>query len=235
MAITIKQGNPQQLNKEVSSIVEDCFEGVWSHDDLVELIKIPHESETFMVVYDDNKPVGYAYVVADYVESVDLKISTIQEMGLLPDYRETDIVEQLLDNAITFSKANNAEIVEQQVTSLDQWLIPKLISKNMIPSEIRADREISTSNEAKLILENLKKNPKLNIIMNQLYFEQNDELESHIVDSDQDLDEIPRNDPIAFGSIISVEKAEELENTLNELYNIDIEWDEIGITFDYKI
>ncbi|MHA1742841.1 MAG: hypothetical protein ACTSV6_01165, partial [Candidatus Heimdallarchaeota archaeon] len=65
------------------------------------------------------------------------------------------------------------------------------------------------------------------------FFEQNDDLESHIIESEQDLDNLPRKDPIAFGSIISVNRAEELDTILEELRKIDVEWDEIGITFDY--
>ena len=71
--------------------------------------------------------------------------------------------------------------------------------------------------------------------MNQLFFEDNDNLESHIVENEKDFDNLPRNDPIAFGSIISIEKADDLDKTLNELKKIDVEWDEIGITFDYMI
>ena len=71
--------------------------------------------------------------------------------------------------------------------------------------------------------------------MNQLFFENNDELETHIVENEADFDLIKRNDPIAFGSIISIDKADDLENTLTELKNLDIEWDEIGITFNYML
>ena len=103
----------------------------------------------------------------------------------------------------------------------------------MRPSEIKADREISSFNEAKLILTNLKKNPKLRVLMNQLFFEINDELESHIIENEEDFDSITKKNPIAFGSVISIEKADDLDKTLNELKKLDIEWDEIGITFDF--
>ncbi|NHJ04598.1 MAG: GNAT family N-acetyltransferase [Candidatus Heimdallarchaeota archaeon] len=235
MAITIKQGKPKDMFKEVSSIVNECFEGVWSPEDLSQLIDIPHESQIFLVAFAGEKPVGYAYIVVDYYDTVDTKIATIQELGVLPKYRESDIASDLIENAIKFSKASNAELLEQVVSSIDQWLIPTLVTKQLKPSEIKADREISSFNEAKLILDNIKKNPKINVIMNQLFFETNNELETHMIESEYDFDEISRKDPIAFGSIISVDKADELENTLNELRNIDIEWDEIGITFDYII
>ena len=71
--------------------------------------------------------------------------------------------------------------------------------------------------------------------MNQLFFESDNKLESQMIEEESDLDEIKRNGLIAFGSVISIEKTEELESTLNELSSIDIEWDEIGITFDYYI
>ena len=233
MAITIKQGNPKDLYNDVSSIVSECFEGVWSPEDLLQLLELPHESKTFLVAYDDDKPIGYAYVVADFFDTVDTTIATIQELGVLPKYRETDIADQFIDKAITFSKASNAELLEQVVSSIDNWLIPTLIKKQLKPSEIKADREISSFNEAKLILTNIKKNPKINVIMNQVFFESNNDLESHMIESEFDFDEIPRKDPIAFGSIISIDKTDELENTLNELNNLEIEWDEIGITFDF--
>ncbi|MFW9925042.1 MAG: GNAT family N-acetyltransferase [Candidatus Thorarchaeota archaeon] len=235
MTITLKQGIPKELAKEVTSIVNDCFDGVWSSEDLQQLVEIPHESQLFIVAYDGSNPIGYAYIVADYVESVDFKIATIQELGMLPDYRESDVAGLLIEDAIKFSQSCKAELVEQVVSSLDQWIIPTLISKNLKPSEIKADREISTFNEAKLILNSLRKNPKLNVIMNQLFFETNNDLETHLVDNESDFADIPRNDPIAFGSIISVDKSDELDSTLNELKKINVEWDEIGITFDYKI
>ena len=235
MVVKIKQGTPKKMYKEVSSIVSECFEGVWSAEDLLQLIELPHDSTLFLVAYDDEKPVGYAFVVADYVEALDTKIASVQELGVLPKFRESKIAESLLDKAITFSKANKVELLEQVVSSVDQWIIPTLVVKNLKPSEIKADREISTFNEAKLILGNLKKNPKLTVLMNQVFFENNDDLETHMVENETDFDKIERNNPIAFGSIISVEKIEELDNTLNELKKLDIEWDEIGITFDYML
>jgi len=235
MVVKIKQGNPKQLYKEVTSIVSDCFGGVWTAEDLEELIGIPHENKTFMIAYDGENPVGYAFVVADYVEAVDAKIASVQELGVLPKYREEKIADELIDKAIQFSKANKAELLEQVVSSIDQWIIPTLVNKNLKPSEIKADREISSSSEAKLILTNLKKGNKINVIMNQLFFEDNDKLEAHMVEEEADLDKIERNGLIAFGSVISIDKTEELESTLNELTSIDIEWDEIGITFDYYL
>ena len=235
MVVKIKQGNPKQLYKEVTPIVSDCFGGVWTAEDLEELIGIPHENKTFMIAYDGENPVGYAFVVADYVEAVDAKIASVQELGVLPKYREKKIADELIDKAIQFSKANKAELLEQVVSSIDQWIIPTLVNKNLKPSEIKADREISSSSEAKLILTNLKKGNKINVIMNQLFFEDNDKLEAHMVEEEADLDKIERNVLIAFGSVISIEKTEELESTLNELTSIDIEWDEIGITFDYYL
>ncbi|MHA1630014.1 MAG: GNAT family N-acetyltransferase [Candidatus Heimdallarchaeota archaeon] len=233
MTIKIKQGKPKDLFPEVSAIVSDCFGSVWTADDLQQLIDFPHENKLFLVAYKDDKPIGYAFVVADYMDVVDTKVATVQEIGLLPEYREMEIAEEFLDRAIQFSKANQAELLEQVVSTIDQWLIPVLIKKKLRPSEIKADREISSTNEAKLIISNLKKNPKLTVLMNQLFFEQNDDLESHIIESEQDLDNLPRKDPIAFGSIISVNRAEELDTILEELRKIDVEWDEIGITFDY--
>ncbi len=235
MTVKIKQGTPAKLFKEVSPIVSECFEGVWSEKDLKELIGIPHDSKIFFVAYKDDKPVGYAFVVANYVDAVDAKIASVQELGVLPQYRETEVVDELLDKAIQFSKTNKVELLEQVVSSIDQWIIPNLVNKNLKPSEIKADREISSSNEAKLILTNLKKSDKINVIMNQLFFESDNKLESQMIEEESDLDGIERNGLIAFGSVISVEKTEELESTLNELSSIDIEWDEIGITFDYYI
>ncbi|MHA1126272.1 MAG: GNAT family N-acetyltransferase [Candidatus Heimdallarchaeota archaeon] len=235
MVVKIKQGSPKQMYEEISSIVSECFEGVWSAEDLLQLIELPHESKLFLVAYNDEKPVGYAFVVADYVDALDTKIASVQELGVLPKFRESEITEKLLDKAITFSKANKAEILEQVVSSVDQWIIPTLLTKNLKPSEIKADREISTFNEAKLILGNLKKNPKLTVLMNQVFFEDNDALETHMIESDTDFDQMKRNDPIAFGSIISVEKIDELDDTLNELKKLDVDWDEIGITFDYML
>jgi len=121
------------------------------------------------------------------------------------------------------------------VSTIDQWLIPAFVKKNLKPSEIKADREISSFNEAKLILTNIKKNSKITVLMNQLFFEDNDKLETHIVENEADFELIKRDDPIAFGSIISIDKADDLENTLTELKNLDIEWDEIGITFNYML
>jgi len=233
MAIKIVQGIPKELFKEVSPIVKDCFEGVWSENDLQQLLDLPHENNLFLVAYDDDKPIGYAFVVADYVETVDTKIATIQEIGLLPDYRDSEVAGDFLEKAIQFSKANKAELLEQVVSTIDQWIIPTLTKKNLKPSEIKADREISSFNEAKLILTNIKKNPKISVLMNQIFFENNDALETHIVEDEEEIDSIKRNDPIAFGSIISIDKAEDLEKTLNELNKLDVDWDEIGITFDY--
>jgi len=233
MTIKIKQGNPKELFQEVSVIVSDCFDGVWTATDLQQLIDFPHENKLFLVAYENEKPIGYAFFVVDYMDVIDTKVATIQEIGILPDYRESELAEKFLDYAIQFSKANQAELLEQVVSTIDRWLIPALIKKKMKPSEIKADREISSTNEAKLILSNLKKNPKLTVLINQLFFEQNESLESHIVENETDLDNLPRNDPIAFGSIISITKAEELDQILEELYNIGVEWDEIGITFDY--
>ena len=235
MVIKIKQGTPKAMFKDVANIVGDCFEGIWSAEDLEKLIELPHESQLFIVAYDDDKPIGYAFVVADFFEAVDTKIATIQELGVLPKYRESEAAENLIKNAIQFSRASKAELLEQIVSSIDQWIIPTLMNQNLKPSEIKADREISSFNEAKLILDNLKKNTKINVIMNQLFFESNDDLESHMIENDDDFNEISRDDPIAFGSIISVDKADELELTLNELKKVDIEWDEIGITFDYML
>lgn len=235
MVIKIKQGTPKQLYKDVSPIVSDCFEGVWTAKDLEELIGIPHDSKIFFVAYDNDKPVGYAFVVANYVDAVDAKIASVQELGVLPQFRESEVANGLLDKAIQFSKTSKAELLEQVVSSIDQWIIPTLVNKNLKPSEIKADREISSSKEAKLILTNLKKNNKINVIMNQLFFESDNKLESHMIEEESDLDGIERNGLIAFGSIISVEKTEELDTTLNELSSIDVEWDEIGITFDYYI
>jgi len=109
------------------------------------------------------------------------------------------------------------------------------MKKNLKPSEIKADREISSFNEAKLLLTNLRKSSKLNVLMNQVFFESNNDLESQIIENDEDFENMPRNDPIAFGSIISIDKADDLENTLEELNKLEIEWDEIGITFDYLL
>ena len=235
MAIKIVQGTPKKLYKVVSPIVKDCFEGVWTEKDLLQLLDLPHENNLFLVAYEKDKPVGYAFVVADYDESVDTKIATIQEIGVLPEFRESEIAENFLDKAIQFSKVTKAEYLEQVVSTIDQWLIPAFVKKNLKPSEIKADREISSFNEAKLILTNIKKNSKITVLMNQLFFEDNDELETHIVENEADFDLIKRNDPIAFGSIISINKADDLENTLTELKNLDIEWDEIGITFNYML
>ncbi|MHA1532175.1 MAG: GNAT family N-acetyltransferase [Candidatus Heimdallarchaeota archaeon] len=233
MTIKIVQGTPKKLYKEVSPIVKDCFEGVWTEKDLLQLLDLPHENKLFLVAYEEDKPVGYAFVVADYDKSVDTKIATIQEIGVLPEFRESEIAEDFLDKAIQFSKATKAEYLEQVVSTIDQWLIPAFVKKNLKPSEIKADREISSFNEAKLILTNIKKNSKITVLMNQLFFEDNDKLETHIVENEADFELIKRNDPIAFGSIISIDKADDLENTLTELKNLDIEWDEIGITFNY--
>ncbi len=235
MTIKIVQGTPKKLYKEVSPIVKDCFEGVWTEEDLLQLLDLPHENNLFLVAYKEDKPVGYAFVVADYDESVDTKIATIQEIGVLPEFRESEIAENFLDKAIQFSKVTKAEYLEQVVSTIDQWLIPAFVKKNLKPSEIKADREISSFNEAKLILTNIKKNSKITVLMNQLFFEDNDELETHIVENEADFELIKRNDPIAFGSIISIDKADDLENTLTELKNLDIEWDEIGITFNYML
>jgi len=235
MSIKIIQDTPKKMYNEVSSIVNDCFEGVWSAEDLLQLIEIPHENTAFMVAYVNEKAVGYTFVVADYIDEVDEKIATIQEFGLLPEYRDSEIASNLLEKAIVFSKESKANLMEQVVSIIDQWIIPTLIKNNLRPSEIKADREISTPNEAKLILTNLRKCPKLNVIMNQLFYENNSDLETHIIENEFDLDDIPRNDPIAFGSVISVDKAEDLENTLEELKKTKVEWDEIGITFDYTL
>lgn len=235
MTIKIVQGTPKKLYKEVSPIVKDCFEGVWTEKDLLQLLDLPHENNLFLVAYEEDKPVGYAFVVADYDKSVDTKIATIQEIGVLPEFRESEIAEDFLDKAIQFSKATKAEYLEQVVSTIDQWLIPAFVKKNLKPSEIKADREISSFNEAKLILTNIKKNPKITVLMNQLFFEDNDDLETHIVENEADFELIKRNDPIAFGSIISIDKADDLEKTLNELKKLDIEWDEIGITFNYML
>ncbi len=235
MAIKIVQGTPKKLYKDVSPIVKDCFEGVWTEKDLLQLLDLPHENNLFLVAYEEDKPVGYAFIVADFDESVDTKIATIQEIGVLPEFRESEIAENFLEKAIQFSKATKAEYLEQVVSTIDQWLIPAFVKKNLKPSEIKADREISSFNEAKLILTNIKKNSKISVLMNQLFFENNDELETHIVENEADFDLIKRNDPIAFGSIISIDKADDLENTLTELKNLDIEWDEIGITFNYML
>ncbi len=235
MTIKIVQGTPKKLYKEVSPIVKDCFEGVWTEEDLLQLLDLPHENNLFLVAYKEDKPVGYAFVVADYDESVDTKIATIQEIGVLPEFRESEIAENFLDKAIQFSKVTKAEYLEQVVSTIDQWLIPAFVKKNLKPSEIKADREISSFNEAKLILTNIKKNSKITVLMNQLFFEDNDDLETHIVENEADFELIKRNDPIAFGSIISIDKADDLENTLTELKNLDIEWDEIGITFNYML
>ncbi|MCK5157614.1 MAG: GNAT family N-acetyltransferase [Candidatus Heimdallarchaeota archaeon] len=235
MTIKIVQGTPKKLYKDVSPIVKDCFEGVWTEKDLLQLLDLPHENNLFLVAYNEDKPVGYAFVVADFDESVDTKIATIQEIGVLPEFRESEIAEDFLDKAIQFSKVTKAEYLEQVVSTIDQWLIPAFVKKNLKPSEIKADREISSFNEAKLILTNIKKNPKITVLMNQLFFEDNDDLETHIVENEADFELIKRNDPIAFGSIISIDKADDLENTLNELKNLDIEWDEIGITFNYML
>jgi len=235
MTIKIVQGTPKKLYKEVSPIVKDCFEGVWTEKDLLQLLDLPHENNLFLVAYEEDKPVGYAFVVADYDKSVDTKIATIQEIGVLPEFRESEIAEDFLDKAIQFSKATKAEYLEQEVSTIDQWLIPAFVKKNLKPSEIKADREISSFNEAKLILTNIKKNSKITVLMNQLFFEDNDKLETHIVENEADFELIKRNDPIAFGSIISIDKADDLENTLTELKNLDIEWDEIGITFNYML
>ncbi|TET27344.1 MAG: N-acetyltransferase [Candidatus Heimdallarchaeota archaeon] len=233
MAIKIVQGTPKKLYKEVSSIVKECFEGIWSEDDLSQLLKLPHENKLFLVAYDDEKPVGYAFIVADYDESIDTKIASIQEIGVLPEFRESDIAENFLDKAIQFSKANKADLLEQIVSTIEQWIIPTLMKKNLKPSEIKADREISSFNEAKLILNNIKNNPKISVLMNQIFFEDNNKLETHIIENEEDFDDIKRNDPILFGSIVSLDKADDLENTINELKKLDIEWDDIGITFNY--
>jgi GNAT superfamily N-acetyltransferase len=233
MAIKIVQGTPKKLYKEVSSIVKECFEGIWSEDDLSQLLKLPHENKLFLVAYNDEKPVGYAFIVADYDESIDTKIASIQEIGVLPEFRESDIAENFLDKAIQFSKANKADLLEQIVSTIEQWIIPTLMKKNLKPSEIKADREISSFNEAKLILNNIKNNPKISVLMNQIFFEDNNKLETHIIENEEDFDDIKRNDPILFGSIVSLDKADDLENTINELKKLDIEWDDIGITFNY--
>ncbi|MCK5046552.1 MAG: GNAT family N-acetyltransferase, partial [Candidatus Heimdallarchaeota archaeon] len=235
MTIKIVQGTPKKLYKDVSPIVKDCFEGVWTEKDLLQLLDLPHENNLFLVAYEEDKPVGYAFVIADYDKSVDTKIATIQEIGVLPEFRESEIAEDFLDKAIQFSKVTKAEYLEQVVSTIDQWLIPAFVKKNLKPSEIKADREISSFNEAKLILTNIKKNPKITVLMNQLFFEDNDDLETHIVENEADFELIKRNDPIAFGSIISIDKADDLENTLNELKKLDVEWDEIGITFNYML
>jgi hypothetical protein len=235
MTIKIVQGEPTKLYKEVVKIVENCFGGIWTAEDLLQLIKMPHENKLFLVAYDGDNPVGYAFVVADYFDEVDTKIATIQEIGLLPDYRDSDIAMQFLDKALQFSKAAKAEILEQLVSTVDQWIIPLLLQIKMRPSEIKADREISTFNEAKLILENLRKNPQLTVLMNQMFFEANDELESVIIESDDEFDKITRENPVAFGSVISIDKPEDLEKVLKELNNSDVEWDETCITFDYML
>ncbi|NHJ46823.1 MAG: GNAT family N-acetyltransferase [Asgard group archaeon] len=235
MTIKIVQGTPKKLYKDASTIVEKCFEGIWTAEDLMQLIEIPHENKMFFVAYDDSKPVGYAFVVADYFDAVDTKIATIQEIGVLPGYRDSKVAEDLLDKALLFSKATKAELLEQIVSSIDQWIIPLLLKLKMRPSEIKADREISSFDEAKLILANLRKNPKFTVLMNQLFFEANNNLESVIVENEDEFDKIKRKDPIAFGSIISIDKTDELDNILKELSNVEVEWDEIGITFDYML
>ncbi|MCG3253286.1 MAG: hypothetical protein KAX09_05510, partial [Candidatus Heimdallarchaeota archaeon] len=75
MTIKIVQGTPKKLYKEVSPIVKDCFEGVWTEKDLLQLLDLPHENNLFLVAYEEDKPVGYAFVVADYDKSVDTKIA----------------------------------------------------------------------------------------------------------------------------------------------------------------
>ncbi|NHJ39754.1 MAG: GNAT family N-acetyltransferase [Asgard group archaeon] len=233
MAIKYIEGSPEKLYKEVTTIVADCFEGIWSAEDLLQLIEIPHENKLFLIAYDNDKPVGYAFVVADYFDAVDTKIATIQEIGVLSEYRDSEIADVFIEKALLFSKGSNAELLEQIVSTIDQWLIPVLLNKKLRPSEIKADREISSFNEAKLILNNLRKNPKLKVLMNQLFFEVDNELESYIIESEEDFETITKKNPIAFGSVISVEKTDDLDKTLKELNKIEIEWDEIGITFDF--
>ena len=235
MAIKIVQGQPEKLYKEVIKIVDECFEGIWSAQDLKQLIELPHENKLFMVAYDNEKPIGYAFLVADYIETLDVKIATIQEIGLLPSYRNSEVAGNFLENAIQFANTNKAELLEQVVSTVDQWLIPTLLKKNLKPSEIKADREISSFNEAKVIIKSIRKNPKLNVIMNQLFFESGNELEAQIIENEDDFNELPRKDPIAFGSVISIEKTEDLDKILKELKKTSIEWDEIGITFDYLL
>jgi len=233
MTIKYIEGSPEKLYKEVTTIVADCFEGIWSAEDLLQLIEIPHENKLFLIAYDNDKPVGYAFVVADYFDAVDTKIATIQEIGVLSEYRDSEIADVFIEKALLFSKGTNAELLEQIVSTIDQWLIPVLLNKKLRPSEIKADREISSFNEAKLILNNLRKNPKLKVLMNQLFFEVDNELESYIIESEEDFETITKKNPIAFGSVISVEKTDDLDKTLKELNKIEIEWDEIGITFDF--
>ncbi|MHA1211347.1 MAG: GNAT family N-acetyltransferase, partial [Candidatus Heimdallarchaeota archaeon] len=117
MTLKIVQGTPKKLYKEISSIVNECFDGVWSAEDLSQLLEIPHETKTFIVAYKDDKPVGYAFIVADYIDAVDTKIATIQEIGVLPKYRDSELAESFLDKAIQFSKANKAELLEQVVST----------------------------------------------------------------------------------------------------------------------
>ncbi|MBD3192207.1 MAG: GNAT family N-acetyltransferase [Candidatus Heimdallarchaeota archaeon] len=234
MNLTIVEGSPDELYEEVSPIVEECFSGIWTAADLQKLIEITHETRTFLVAYDGEKPIGYIYLVTDYVDDLDTTVATIQELGILPKYRAPSIIEQLLSKTIAVAKEKKAKVLEQMVSSLDQWTIPTLLQQQFKPSEIKADREISTLNEARLLVQNLKKNRKINVLVNQLIFESEGEFDVQFLETESELDELARNDPIAFSSIISVDQ-DNSESTLTELKNLDIEWDEIGITFEYDL
>lgn len=234
MNVKIVEGSPDELYEDVAPIVNDCFGGIWTAADLQKLTEISHETKTFLVAYDEEKPIGYIYLVTDYVEDLDATVATIQELGILPEYRGPSIIEALLSKTIAVAKKRKAKVLEQMVSSIDQWTIPALLKQKFKPSEIKADREISTLNEARLIVQNLKKNGKIDVLVNQLIFETGGEFDVQFLETESELDEITRNDPIAFSSIITVDQ-DNSESTLAELKDLDIEWDEIGITFEYDL
>ena len=235
MELKVIAGKPQTIFPKISGIIEICSEGVWSAEDLQELLEMPHEEKILLAAFDGEKPIGYAFIVASYMETLDARVASIEELGMLPEYRDSDAISELLIHAIDFSTKKKANLLEHVVSSLELWAIPAFINKNFKQSEIKADREISTLNEARLIFQNLKKNPKLNVLINQIFFETKGELDVYMIESEAEIDDLARDDPLAFSSIIAVNSEEDNNLVLEELNNIDVEWDEIGITFEFII
>jgi hypothetical protein len=235
LEIKITQGLPDKLFNQVAPIVEECFEGIWSAKDLQKLLEMPHDSKIMLVASDNDKTIGYCYLAIDYDDILDAKIASIQEICVLPDYRETDASTTLLKEAIEFAKKQEVDVLEQTSSSLDQWIIPSLLSEKFIPSEIKADREISTLNEVKLLSKKLSHNKNLNVLANQVIYEQEGELDVHLFENEAEFDEMTKENLVAFSSIVSLNGVAPLEESLNELNEIDVEWDEINVTFNYYL
>ncbi|MEA2070246.1 MAG: GNAT family N-acetyltransferase [Asgard group archaeon] len=236
MTYTITSGPAEKMFPQVSAIVLECFEGVWTADDLQQLINIPHDSKIFFVAKDESDNIiAYIFLATDYIEDINAKITTVQELGVLPDFRTEELLEDLIQNSIDYATQQKAVLIEQFVSTIDHWLIPYLLHFGFQATEIKADKEIIEKNEAKIMLQKLEQTPQLEILMNQLFFEKDEELEAIMIESDEDINTIDKNQPLAFGSIINVKHPDELEQTLRELTNCGIEWDEISITFNYQL